>query len=687
MTTTPTLWKTFSANFDSHLGLQSDPSVTHFADGSFLVAWTDDFKGTSAGTDIFAQRFDAEGNARGSAFQLNTLSTARNQSVPSIAALPDGGFIVAYGADGSVDNIVIERRDASGRVVFTDTLNDVGGPIGRIAVSANGDYAIQFVQEFGDFDQDVYGFIYDFETNTRSSRIEAAANSDASEFADGITALEGGGYVFLSFGGSKDFDAIFAKIVDSDGHTVRDAFKIGDGSGTGITGLEDGNFVVTYHRDGDLFFRVINPDSGASNELLAGQNVSETSRADVTTLQDGGFFIAWFDNSGSEVRGQRFDASGEPVGNTVLITSGLGSSAFPALDMSLMTDGRINVSIEDGFTGIWEVILDPRDNTIFGTGGNDVLTTTRTSTLVFAGEGNDEILGQGGNDDISGEGGNDILQGGGGIDHIDGGEGNDIIVLRENHASDVVDGGGGFDMLDLHNVSQRAAVVDLDAGSWVMTPGFIEDAVVIIPDKTHPGSTFIPTVARGISGIENVSGTLMGDQLTGTAGTQTLNGNGGDDTLAGAGGGDVLNGGAGHDKLDGGGAADRLIGFDGDDTLNGGRAADVLSGGRGSDQFVYHSVLDGGDRVMDFNSAGPEGDDSFQFDGSEFGGLNAGALNANRFEANSLGQATLGSTRFVFDTDDGILTFDSNGAAEGGVIIIATLQSGAALSVADIVIF
>ncbi len=216
---------------------------------------------------------------------------------------------------------------------------------------------------------------------------------------------------------------------------------------------------------------------------------------------------------------------------------------------------------------------------------------------------------------------------------------------------------------------------------------FIEDAVVIIPDKTHPGSTFIPTVARGISGIENVSGTQMGDQLTGTAGTQTLNGNGGDDTLAGAGGGDVLNGGAGHDRLDGGGAADRLIGFDGDDTLNGGRAADVLSGGRGSDQFVYHSVLDGGDRVMDFNSACPEGDDSFQFDGSEFGGLNAGALNANRFEANSLGQATLGSTRFVFDTDDGILTFDSNGAAEGGVTIIATLQSGAALSVADIVIF
>ncbi len=90
---------------------------------------------------------------------------------------------------------------------------------------------------------------------------------------------------------------------------------------------------------------------------------------------------------------------------------------------------------------------------------------------------------------------------------------------------------------------------------------------------------------------------------------------------------------------------------------------------------------------MDFNSADPEGDDSFQFDGSEFGGLNSGALNTNRFEANILGQATLGSTRFVFDTDDGILTFDSNGAAEGGVIIIATLQSGAALSAADIVIF
>ena len=180
MTTTPTLWKTFSANFDSHLGLQSDPSVTHFADGSFLVAWTDDFKGTSAGTDIFAQRFDAEGIAKGDAFQLNTRSTARPESDVKIAALPDGGFVVAYYVDDSkgAGDIVIERRDGSGRVVHTDTLDEAS--VFEIAVAANGDYAVQFGQNYDDglsiginYDPDVYGFVYDFDTNQRSDRVFA----------------------------------------------------------------------------------------------------------------------------------------------------------------------------------------------------------------------------------------------------------------------------------------------------------------------------------------------------------------------------------------------------------------------------------------------------------------------------------------------------------------------------------
>ncbi len=722
MTTTPTIWKTFTANIDSLPGLQLHPSAAYFADGSFLVTWSDDTKGTSAGADIFAQRFDAEGNVQGSSFQINTVSTAHQEFPAHVAALPDGGMVIAYAVNNSTEDIIIERRDASGRVVHTDTLNDVLLSFGGfdIAVAANGDYAVQFVQEYDDgipfvvgWDQDVHGFVYDFETNTRSKRFEAAVNGDDSDYAAGMTALAGGGFAFLSYGSDSDFKNVNVKLIDNDGHTMRNPVTVGEGQKAAIAGLENGNFVVTYERDGDIFFRVFNPEGGASNELVATQGITQEAEPEITQLQDGGFFIAWYDNDGSAVRGQRFDASGVPVGEKVLITSGLGPTNtnvffdFPTLHVGLTADGRINVSVEDGFTGIWNVILDPRDSTISGTSGNDVLTTNRTATIVFAGEGKDTVLGQGGKDTIHGEGGNDILQGGGGVDTIDGGEGNDIVVLRENHNSDVIDGGNGFDMLDLHNVANRAAVVDLGAGSWLMTPGFIEDAVIIIPDKTHPGSTIIPVVQRAITGIENVSGTQMADRLTGSNGTETLNGNGGDDTLSGAGGGDVLTGGTGHDTLDGGAGSDRLNGFDGNDdlhggagvgadillggvgadTLDGGRGTDTLSGGLGSDAFVYNSLLDTGDRVTDFTSFDPVDDDIFLFNGSEFGGLNAGALNANRFEANAAGEATLSSTRFVFDTDNGILTFDANGAANGGVTLVATLQAGAVLSLSDIEIF
>ena len=189
MTTTPTIWKTFTANIDSLPGLQSDPSVAHLADGSFLVTWTDDTKGVSAGTDIFAQRFDAEGIAQGSSFQINTSSTTHNEFGAQVAALPDGGFVIAYayGVDDSEFDIVIERRDASGRVVHTDTLDDVVPGFGfDIAVAANGDYAVQFVQTYDDgipltvgYETDVHGFVYDFETNTRSHRFATAVNEDA----------------------------------------------------------------------------------------------------------------------------------------------------------------------------------------------------------------------------------------------------------------------------------------------------------------------------------------------------------------------------------------------------------------------------------------------------------------------------------------------------------------------------
>ncbi|CAN5254877.1 hypothetical protein BH10PSE7_BH10PSE7_28570 [soil metagenome] len=787
MTTTPTIWKSFTANFDSLPGIQFAPSATALANGKMLVTWSDETKGSTSGYDIFAQVFDAEGKAAGSSFQLNTVSTARDEMVSKVAALPDGGFVFAYAIedpDTLDDTLIVERRDASGHVTFTQTLKDVGTFFGfDLAVGANGDYSVQFAQFFDeplaiDDDLDAFGFIYDFDTNVRSERYSAGRNASESDFMESVSALAGGGFASVTTREVDDNLFVVAKAVDGAGKTIMQPFTLGEGDRAAVAGLTGGNFAVTYQRDADIFLRVISPEGGASPELVVAQSGNNEFIPAITHLLDGGFFVAWFDFDQKQILGQRFDASGTTVGGTVIAASGLGGQALIEISASLTTDGRILLSIADGNTNIQEILLDPRDDFIFGTGGNDVITTRLDATGIFAGAGNDKLLGQKGVDDLSGEGGQDIIQGGGGVDTIDGGEGNDVVVLLDGHASDRIDGGEGRDLLDLHNVTTRAAVVDLGAGSWLMTPGFIEDAIIIgPPTKEHPESVLIPVVARAITGIEQVSGTEKNDRMTGSSSNETLIGNGGDDTLAGADGADTLGGGKGKDTLDGGAGNDRLIGLDGADNLQGGVGADVLKGGAGidvanyidattpvtvaldgslagtgdargdsfdsieniagtgivgagdslrgnaqsntlfgfggddtlegrdgadkllggrgadtltgdsgDDQFVYNTALEGGDTVTDFTSNAAGDNDLFRFRSADFGNLAAGDLAADQFEANTAGVATLATTRFVFDTNDEILSFDANGSAAGGVAVIAQLQNGATFTIDDIVI-
>jgi Ca2+-binding RTX toxin-like protein len=82
----------------------------------------------------------------------------------------------------------------------------------------------------------------------------------------------------------------------------------------------------------------------------------------------------------------------------------------------------------------------------------------------------------------------------------------------------------------------------------------------------------------------------------GTAGAAST-----DDILDGTNRRDTFDGGAGRDFLNGRGGKDDLLGGAGGDILIGGRGKDVLTGGAGKDVFAYETVIEGGDRITDFN--------------------------------------------------------------------------------------
>jgi hypothetical protein len=191
------------------------------------------------------------------------------------------------------------------------------------------------------------------------------------------------------------------------------------------------------------------------------------------------------------------------------------------------------------------------------------------------------------------------------------------------------------------------------------------------------GSSFNDFLGGG-----NKNDTLIGgdgnDSLNGNPGNDSLNGGDGNDNLTGVSGDDTLIGGNGNDTLLGGEGNDSLNGGDGNDTLNGGLGTDNLTGGAGADRFAYTATNQGTDTITDFTIA--DGD-RLAFTSAQFGGLPLGPLALNQLAAVEDNIA-----RFIYNPGTGLLQYDSNLAATGGLLGIATLTGTPAITNNQIVI-
>jgi Ca2+-binding RTX toxin-like protein len=124
------------------------------------------------------------------------------------------------------------------------------------------------------------------------------------------------------------------------------------------------------------------------------------------------------------------------------------------------------------------------------------------------------IAGNDGGNNLPGTAANDILLGRAGGDWITPGTGNDL-----------VDGGDGVDMVSYVDALSRL-VADLGAGTAV-----------------------VGTTLDILLSIENITGTIYGDLITGSAGANRIRALGDYDWMVGSGGGDIFEGGTGRDTV------------------------------------------------------------------------------------------------------------------------------------------
>ncbi|MCG5241275.1 hypothetical protein ACIU1J_26240 [Azospirillum doebereinerae] len=195
-------------------------------------------------------------------------------------------------------------------------------------------------------------------------------------------------------------------------------------------------------------------------------------------------------------------------------------------------------------------------------------------TAVFAGAGNDTVIGGGGVDYLYGEDGNDYLEDSSGFGALYGGNGNDILVAGAGQST--MDGGSGNDFFYFMNSSTGYFnVVGGDPGDT--------DVIVALASNTRIGLT-------SITGIDSISGGGFGNVTIGAdpngayldftnvalSGIASINGSDGADTIIGSAGNDLIIGGwLGDDVLQGGAGNDTLKG-DGGTMMTGGTGADLF---------------------------------------------------------------------------------------------------------------
>jgi Ca2+-binding RTX toxin-like protein len=261
------------------------------------------------------------------------------------------------------------------------------------------------------------------------------------------------------------------------------------------------------------------------------------------------------------------------------------------------------------------------------------------ATSVFAGGGNDTVVGAAGDLNLLyGEAGDDWLVGGSLQNTLDGGDGADTLDASAGAAAGL-NGGAGNDFL--LGSATGASTLDGGAGSDTMVGGAGEDAylvdsigdVVVESLATRPGAT-ASTDDRVTALIDytlpaNVERLVLGgttEPLTGTGNGQsnTMWGNAGVNLLRGLGGNDTLYGGAEADVLQGGAGNEHYVLGS---TLN--EVVEAAGGGNDRIYTVHGYTLAAGVAVETIELGGAGNVDAI---GNEFDNLLIGNLGNNRLE-------------------------------------------------------
>ena len=259
-------------------------------------------------------------------------------------------------------------------------------------------------------------------------------------------------------------------------------------------------------------------DTGGAgiDTLLSIENLTGSDFDDILTGDTGANVLFGLDGNDILVGGAGADVLDGGAGFDLVSFETATSSMHIDLGSGMITgDGRLDtlVSIE-------------------GVIGDRIIASNADERLI-GGAGNDVIFASGGTDIVSGDADDDLFFDMGGIQRFDGGDGDDIVAYLAVPVELVVD-------------PETFSYVNIGEG--------------ITADIADPSRNTGFAAGDTYTGIEQLIGSYVDDDLAGDEHDNTLRGSLGDDVIWGRGGNDLLEGDVGDDRLIGGAGADVLYG-------------------------------------------------------------------------------------------------------------------------------
>ena len=336
---------------------QWSSTISHGADGSFMIAWNS-LGQDGSGYGVYARRYGSAGQALGDEFPINQYTTA-SQTDPTISHGADGSFVIAWnsdGQDGSGHGVYARRYDSAGQALGEEfrvnqyTSGEQLFP--TISHGTDGSFAIVWTSEGQDGSQyGVYARRYDSAGQALDD--EFLVNQETSSFQWYPTLSHGadGSFVIAweSYGQDGSGDGVYARRYDSAGQALGDEFLVnqytfGGQEDPAISHGADGSFVIAWKSDGQdgddygvYARRYDSAGQALGSEFQVNQYTSDWRWfPSISHGADGSFAVAW-ESDGQDgddygVYARRYSSAGQALGDEFQVNQYTSSDQrYPAI--------------------------------------------------------------------------------------------------------------------------------------------------------------------------------------------------------------------------------------------------------------------------------------------------------------------------------------------------------------------